>query len=224
MQKEKRAVNIILSSREVVARDLPHPMLLNKEDKQLWFMQEAEDPAQKHCGMTPFNNNQAFTLIELLVVVLIIGILAAVALPQYQKAVDKSRYATMMTVTNALADANELYYLANGSYATRFDELAIDVPATYSGDTATFDWGVCRLLNQQEVQCTNQTTLQNQYIIEYENGSSSAPGSTFCTALTRQRHSRFDKVCAGFGTFIEQYTASACYPFGPCTLYQIANR
>jgi len=52
MQKEKRAVNIILSSREVVARDLPHPMLLNKEDKQPCFMQEAEDPGQKISGMT----------------------------------------------------------------------------------------------------------------------------------------------------------------------------
>ncbi len=72
--------------------------------------------------------SRAFTLIELLVVVLIIGILAAIALPQYQKAVDKSRYATMIPYVRALANAQELYYLENGNYTTNWESLTINYP------------------------------------------------------------------------------------------------
>lgn len=71
-------------------------------------------------------NIQAFTLIELLVVVLIIGILSAVALPQYQKAVWKSRATQLLTTTRSLANAQEAHYMASGEYATSFGELDID--------------------------------------------------------------------------------------------------
>ena len=76
------------------------------------------------------NGNKAFTLIELLVVVLIIGILAAVALPQYQKAVEKSRAAQAFAMLKTVYNAAEAYHLANGTYATSFDELSVDIPWT----------------------------------------------------------------------------------------------
>ena len=76
------------------------------------------------------NQEQGFTLIELLVVILIIGILAAVAVPQYQRAVEKSHAAESLVITKAIAIANNAYYLANGAYATDIEALDIEVPGT----------------------------------------------------------------------------------------------
>ena len=79
-------------------------------------------------GQKPVKRNLGgFTLIELLVVVLIIGILAAIALPQYEVAVLKARYTQAMVLGNALRQAQDRYYMANGKYATDITNLDISL-------------------------------------------------------------------------------------------------
>lgn len=73
-------------------------------------------------------SKKAFTLVEILVVVLIIGILAAIALPKYQVAVAKSLFTEIVQLTYNLKQQQELFYLANGNYATDCIILNADLP------------------------------------------------------------------------------------------------
>jgi prepilin-type N-terminal cleavage/methylation domain-containing protein len=74
------------------------------------------------------SNKKAFTLIELLVVVLIIGILAAIALPQYHKAVRRSRASEAITMLNAILKGQEEYFLIHGEYTNNIEDLSITIP------------------------------------------------------------------------------------------------
>ena len=111
--------------------------------------ESGRDPGLRHSRMTSFYNGQkpsicfgGFTLIELLVVVLIIGILSAIALPQYQKAVMKSKMVQGFVTLRAIDTAQEEYFLANGVYSDDLDDLSISVDKTMlsckNGETGRF--------------------------------------------------------------------------------------
>lgn len=128
------------------------------------------------------NTRRGFTLIELLVVVFIIGVLAAVALPQYQRAVMRSRYATLKNLTKSIANAQEVYYLANGQYATRFDQLDIEAgtPHTAADFQRDFPWGNCIIWDQVSALC-EYTGLR--YIIYLKHSSRPDAGTIYCVVL-----------------------------------------
>ena len=131
--------------------------------------------------------NKAFTLVELLVAILIIGILAAIAYPQYQKAVLKSRYAVLKNITRAIADAQEIYYIENGVYASRLDELSVNFPAgNYRDDQIGlteryyYPWGNCLISAADEklVACANED-INMQFRIYYKNALYKS-GNVYC--------------------------------------------
>ena len=71
------------------------------------------------------NNKKGFTLVELLVVVLIIGILAAMAMPAYFKAVERARASEADTLIGTVVNAQQRYKMKTGQYAGKWTSLDV---------------------------------------------------------------------------------------------------
>ena len=115
--------------------------------------------------------NHGFTLIEMLATVLIVGVLAAVALPQYQKAILKSRLVALTPGLSAVRDGEESFYLVNRHYTMNMRELDVKVPQ----GTRIVPTGSCAYL-------VAQPEGVNARLVMYLDHGKRYPGHTHCEA------------------------------------------
>lgn len=123
-------------------------------------------------------HKKGFTLIELMVVVLIIAILAAIALPQYRIAVEKTRIATNIPMMKALHDAIIQYYGTKGEFPTSFSKLSVTVPKgvyNVSGKTLTKSDNSCIIILQDtnnppalDLTCKTSGGALNDWIMSFQ--------------------------------------------------------
>ena len=149
--------------------------------------------------------NKAFTLIELLVVVLIIGILVAIALPQYRVAVMRARYTQGIILMDAIWQAQQVYYLANGKYGDLAD-LDIQLPKASTTNMVTYDWGFCYNdpKTWYEGYCSFSSTLS--YFRGYKTGKRQCR-----VQLGKSDSQTATKVCLSFGGYAKNTNSNENY-------------
>ncbi len=130
-----------------------------------------------------------FTLIELLVVVLIIGILAAVALPQYQVSVGKARLMEGMVTLRALKDAQILYKMENGDFTSNLEDLSIAV------DESQWEHIVCARSGGFYCAAWPKNSIVGVEV--YPGGS---VGNQF-SCLASKSNAVANRICKSFGTW-----------------------
>ena len=141
------------------------------------------------------STRRGFTLIELLVVVIIIAILAAIALPQYQKAVLKSRFNALKPTADAIRTSQEVYFMEHGVYSEDMGDLDIKIDNS-QGDTQI---AFSDIDDHSFVRASTPNT-KNRYTM-YLNHSVNFAGNTYCEAPTHEgtEATLEDQVCINEG-------------------------
>ncbi|HBO97719.1 MAG TPA: hypothetical protein DD648_06865 [Candidatus Omnitrophica bacterium] len=88
------------------------------------------EPGVDWADMRIFKRNRAFTFIELIFAVVIVGVLAALAIPRFSHTIEKTRIAEAVNILQTLRDAQEVYNLENGVYTAVPDDLDVTIPVS----------------------------------------------------------------------------------------------
>ena len=100
---------------------------------------------------------KGFTLIELLVVVLIIGILASIGIPQYFKAVERSRVTEASNTFANIKNAQERYFAKMNEYTKNWDDLDITIKDRDGNDCTSTNVCTLKSYNVQITAASNES-------------------------------------------------------------------